>query len=51
MIMSSAAVEISTLTLNELPQTIYWKILISILGMSGFVIYKFLKKNGSTICK
>ena len=25
-------------SLNELPYTIYWKILISILGMSGYVI-------------
>ena len=24
--------------LNELPHTIYWKFLISILGMSGYVI-------------
>ena len=27
--------------LNELPNTIYWKILISILGMSGYVIKIF----------
>ena len=32
--------------LNELPHTIYWKILISILGISGYVIYIFLEKNG-----
>ena len=31
--------------LNELSQTIYWKILISILGMSGYVIYIFLEKK------
>ena len=37
--------------LNELPHTIYWKILISILVMSGYVIKIFLEKNGWTICK
>ena len=30
--------------LNELPHSIYWKILISILGMSGYVIKIFLEK-------
>ena len=37
--------------LNELPHTIYWKSPVSILGMSGYVIYIFLEKNGLTICK
>ena len=32
--------------LNALPHTIYKKILISILGMSGYVIWIFLEKNG-----
>ena len=32
--------------LNEFSHTIYWKILISILGMSGHVIKTFLEKNG-----
>ena len=32
--------------LNELPHTIYWKILILIFGMSGYVIKIILEKNG-----
>ena len=32
--------------LNELPFTEYWKILTSILGMSGYVIKEFPEKNG-----
>ena len=35
--------------LNEEPHTIYWKILISILGLSGCVINIFLEKNGGAI--
>ena len=31
--------------LNELSHTLYWKILISIFGMSGCVIWTFLEKN------
>ena len=31
--------------LNELPHTIYWKILIFIFGLSGCVIQIFLEKN------
>ena len=37
--------------LNESPHTIYWKILILILGMSGYVIGIFREKNSSTICE
>ena len=37
--------------LNELPHTIYWKILISILDTSGYEIQIFLEKNNWTICK
>ena len=37
--------------LIELPYTIYWKILISILGMSGYVTSIFQEKYGWTICK
>ena len=37
--------------LNELPYTIYWKILILILGIWGYVIKVFLERNGWTICK
>ena len=36
--------------LNELTHTTYWKFLISILGMWGYVIKVFWEKNG-TICK
>ena len=32
--------------LNRLYHTIYWKSPISILGTSGYEIYKFLEKNG-----
>ena len=35
--------------LNELSHTIYWKILISILGMSGYVLVIFHTKIGSPI--
>ena len=31
-------ISLSHCRLDELPNTIYWKILISILGMSGYVI-------------
>ena len=37
--------------LNELSHMLYWKILISILGMSGYVILIFWEKNDWTICK
>ena len=37
--------------LNELPHITYWKILILIIGMSGYMIKIFLEKNGRTICK
>ena len=39
-------VRITHCRLNEVPHTIYLKILIWILVMSGYVIYIFLKKNG-----
>ena len=34
----SVQIKLTHCRLNELPHTIYWKILISILGMSGHVI-------------
>ena len=36
--------------LNKLSNTIYWSTF-SILGMSGYIMWIFLKKNGWTICK
>ena len=35
--------------LNELSPTTYWKILISILGISGYAMQIFLEENGWTI--
>ena len=37
-LLAFTAVLLTHCRLNELPHTIYWKILISILGMSGYVI-------------
>ena len=52
--MLSAAVLLSALThyiLNRLSHTLYWKSPISVLGTSGYEIYRFLEKNALTICK
>ena len=43
--LSSPSYTLTHCRLNELPHTIYWKILTSILGMSGYVILIFLKKK------